>query len=67
MWMLGFDVSMYNKFRIRYREIFKIKPDHYPQEVNIYRIAGFHSSIFVILFLFYVLDVAKIYHIPGFS
>lgn len=67
MWMLGFDISMYNKFRIRYREIFKIKPDHYPQAVNICRIAGFHSSVFVILFLLYVLDVAGIYQIHGFG
>lgn len=67
VWILGTDIYFYDKFKIRYRQIFKIKPDHYPQPVNIYRIAGFHSSVFVILFLFYVLDVANIYHIPGFK
>lgn len=44
-----------------------MKSNHFPRPVSIYRIAGFHSSVFVILFLLYILDVANIYHIPGFS
>lgn len=67
VWMLGFDIYIFQRFKIKYRQIFNIKPNHYPEAVNIYRMAGFHSSMYVIVFLFYVLDIAGIYSIPGFS
>lgn len=67
VWILGFDIWMFDRYKIRYREIFKIAPNHYPQAVNIYRIAGLHSTVFVTLFLFYVLDITDIYKIPGFT
>lgn len=67
VWIIGWNVHMYSKFRIRYRELFKVRPDYYPRYVNIYKVAGFFSSLYIILFLFYILDMTNIYDIPGFG
>lgn len=42
-------------------------PNHYPQAIKLYRIAGFLSSTYVVLFLLYVLGITKTYQIPDWN
>jgi hypothetical protein len=67
VWILGFNVYMYEEYKITHRLIFKFNDHHYSTAVAIFRIAGLHTSIFLVLFLLYVLDLASIYRIDSFG
>ena len=67
VWILGFDIYMYEEYKITHRLIFNFNDHHYSKAVTIFRVAGWHSSIFLVFFLLYVLDLANIYNINAFG
>lgn len=67
LWILGFNTYMYERYKITHRLIFKFNDHHYSKAIHIFKIAGFHTSAFLILFLLYVLDLAGVYRVQGFG
>jgi hypothetical protein len=51
---------MFEGYKITHRLIFKYNDHHYSTSVDIFKIAGIHTSIFLILFLLYILKLTKI-------
>jgi hypothetical protein len=58
---------MFEEYKITHRLIFNFNDHHYSKAVTIFKIAGLHTSIFLVLFLLYVLDLASIYTLPSFK
>lgn len=67
VWILGFNIYMYEQYKITHRLIFNFNDHHYSKSVEIFKFAGLHSSLFLILFLLYVLDLTNIYSISSFK
>ena len=63
VWILGFDIYMYEEYKITHKLIFKFNDHHYSKAIEIFKFAGLHTSIFLILFLLYILDLTGIYNI----
>jgi hypothetical protein len=57
IWVLGFNIYMYEEYKITHRLILKFDDHHYSTSVNIFKFAGLHTSIFLILFLLYILGL----------
>lgn len=60
IWLLGFDVYCFEKYKISHRLIFKFNDHHYSTSSSVFKIAGFFTVIFMVLFLIYLLFVARI-------
>jgi hypothetical protein len=60
IWILGFDVYMFEKYKISHRLIFQFNDHHYSTSSSIFKIAGFFTAIFMILFLIYLLFITNI-------
>ena len=67
IWILGFNIYMYEEYKLTHRMIFHFNDLHYSRAVTIFRIAGIQTSIFLVLFLLYILDLANIYTMNNFG
>ena len=60
-------MAIFEKYNINYRAIFKVPDDYRPKSVDLLKIAGLHTSVYLVLFLLYLLDVTKVYSVKAFG
>ena len=60
IWILGFDIYMFEEYKITHRLIFKFNDHHYSTSVTIFKFAGLHTSIFLISYLLYIIWLTNI-------
>ena len=58
---------MFEEYKITHRTIFIFDDHHYSTSVSMFKIAGFHTSLFLILFLLYVLKLTNVFALGGFN
>lgn len=60
IWVLGFNIFMYEKYKISHRLIFKFHDHHYSTSTDIFKVAGSFTTLYLTLFLFYLLQITNI-------
>jgi hypothetical protein len=60
IWILGFDVYCFERYKISHRLIFQFNDHHYSTSSSVFKIAGFFTSLFMVVFLIYLLMIANI-------
>lgn len=60
IWILGFDVYCFERYKISHRLIFNFNDHHYSSSSSVFKIAGFFTSLFMVAFMVYLLFVSKI-------
>ncbi len=60
IWVLGFDVYFFEKYKISHRLILKFDDHHYSPSSYYFKIAGILTSIFMLTFLFYLLQISGV-------
>lgn len=60
IWVLGFNLYCFETYKISHRLIFKFTDHHYSTSAHIFRFAGIFTTLFLILFLIYLLKLTAI-------
>ena len=60
IWVLGLDLTYFQKYKISFRIIFKDNYPKHPISTDLFRVAGVFSIIFIVVFTIYSLQVAGI-------
>jgi flagellar biosynthesis protein FlhB len=60
IWILGFDVYCFERYKISHRLIFTFNDHHYSSSSSVFKIAGFYTALFMVIFLLYLLLVTNI-------
>lgn len=55
IWVLGFNVYCYETYKISHRLIFKYNDHLYSSHRYLFRLAGFFTTVFLVMFLFYLM------------
>ena len=60
IWVLGFNLFCFEKYKISHRLIFKFNDHHFSNSTYLFRLAGLFTMLFMVTFLIYLLQIAKI-------
>lgn len=67
MWVMGINLHHYEKFNVNHRVILENRSTRYPKSTTVFKSAGLLSTILVIVFTLYTLDVANVISIGSFN
>jgi hypothetical protein len=62
IWVLGFNIYCFETYKISHRLIFKFNDHLYSNYRYIFRLAGFFTTIFLVMFLLYLLSLTSLIH-----
>lgn len=60
VWILSMNTYMFEKYGVSHRIIFKHEDHHYSTALDMFKVSGFFTTIFFLLFLIYTLELASI-------
>ena len=60
IWVLGFNLFCFEKYKISHRLIFKFNDHHFSNSTYLFRLAGLFTMLFMVTFLIYLLQIVKI-------
>jgi hypothetical protein len=67
LWILAFNVYMFEEYKITHRTIFMFDDQHYSSSFSMFKVAGFHTSLYLICFFLYIIKFTNIFTFGGFN